>query len=188
MTSHREGPLRSEAARLAILQATARQFAAQGYDQVTIEGVAAEARVGKQTIYRWWDSKSALVAEALLDGLIAPAVWTPPDTGDIRADLEAWLAAVFALLAEPGNASFARSIVAAAVENEQVGRHIHDALGTGNLFQARLEKAVADGQIDPGRPLREMTEALAGFLVLHTLERAENSSDLPRRAVAAILP
>ncbi|MGO7983441.1 helix-turn-helix domain-containing protein, partial [Rhizobium johnstonii] len=70
MAEHRRGPVRSEVARMAILEATARQFEARGYDQLTMEGIAAEAKVGKQTIYRWWPSKSALVADCLIAGLL----------------------------------------------------------------------------------------------------------------------
>jgi len=33
---------------------------------ITIEGIAREAGVGKPTIYRWWDGKCALVMEAFL--------------------------------------------------------------------------------------------------------------------------
>ena len=73
----RRGPGRSESARLAILTATARQFAERGYDSLTMEGIAAEAKVGKQTIYRWWPSRSALVADALAEGLIMPDWFVP---------------------------------------------------------------------------------------------------------------
>ena len=57
MNEHRAGPVRSAAAREAILAATAKMFQEQGYDQLSIEGIAREAGVGKQTIYRWWGSK-----------------------------------------------------------------------------------------------------------------------------------
>lgn len=41
---------------------------AGGYEAVTIEGLAADAEVSKQTIYRWWPSKAAILGEALLEG------------------------------------------------------------------------------------------------------------------------
>ena len=71
--------------------ATARQFIDRGFDALTIEGVAAEAKVGKQTIYRWWPSRTALVAECLAEGLLMPSWSVPPDSGDVRADLREWL-------------------------------------------------------------------------------------------------
>jgi len=61
----RSGPVRSEAARQAILEATARLLVERGYDHLTMEGIAATAGVGKQTVYRWWPSKGAVIAECL---------------------------------------------------------------------------------------------------------------------------
>jgi AcrR family transcriptional regulator len=39
----RSGPVRSETARLAILTSTAKLFAADGYEELTISGIAADA-------------------------------------------------------------------------------------------------------------------------------------------------
>ena len=71
-----------------ILRATIDQLAAQGYQRLTVEGVAATARVHKSTLYRWWPDKSALVADALAGHLATGPV---PDTGTTRGDLIAWL-------------------------------------------------------------------------------------------------
>jgi len=63
---------------------------------MTIEAIAARAGVvGKQTIYRWWPSKGAVVP----DGLLAAANDDPddlslPDTGDIDADMRGVVHAV----------------------------------------------------------------------------------------------
>lgn len=77
----------------AILDATVKLLEAGGYKNLTIEGVAAEAGVGKQTIYRWWHSRAELVMEAYMS---ASDVRVPePDTGTLRSDLEAILLPVF---------------------------------------------------------------------------------------------
>ncbi len=47
-----------------ILEATLNMLADVGYDGLTIEAVAAKAKVGKATIYRRWSSKEALVIDA----------------------------------------------------------------------------------------------------------------------------
>ena len=83
----------------AILAATRELIAQQGYGRLTIEGIAARAGVGKQTIYRWWPSKGAVAIEALLDE-VQPDIEFP-STGDFRADLEAVLGSVARLLADP---------------------------------------------------------------------------------------
>ncbi|HEU5428724.1 MAG TPA: TetR/AcrR family transcriptional regulator, partial [Actinocrinis sp.] len=70
----------------AILDATVELLGEIGYQDLSIERVAARAGVGKATIYRWWNSKSALVIEAMEHGM---ALSPPPHTGDPRTDLRA---------------------------------------------------------------------------------------------------
>lgn len=80
---------RNSRAHQAILDATVKLLEAGGYKNLTIEGVAAEAGVGKQTIYRWWRSRAELVMEAYT---AASDMRVPePDTGTLRGDLEAIL-------------------------------------------------------------------------------------------------
>jgi AcrR family transcriptional regulator len=71
----------------AILRSTFKILNAQGYAGLTIEGVAADANVGRPTIYRRWPSKPALVVAALVtsDRLALPV----PDNGSLRDDLVA---------------------------------------------------------------------------------------------------
>jgi AcrR family transcriptional regulator len=59
------GRKRSETSRIAILEAAYELVIANGYAAVTTADIAAAAAAGKQTIYRWWPSKAALVLDAL---------------------------------------------------------------------------------------------------------------------------
>ena len=90
---------RSERARQAIHAATAELLASTSYDAITIEKIAARAGVGKQTIYRWWPSKAAIIVDVWAE-VIAPRV-AFPDTGDLEADLRAQLTRMLDVLAEP---------------------------------------------------------------------------------------
>ena len=81
---------RSERSRRAILTAALDLVEEVGYAKTSVEGIAARAGVGKQTIYRWWPSKGAVLLDALLalsegDDGVEPL----PDTGDLAADLKA---------------------------------------------------------------------------------------------------
>jgi AcrR family transcriptional regulator len=81
---------RNERSRRAILEAASELVADTGFVRLTVEAIAARAGVGKQTIYRWWPSKGAVVFDALLaEGLGAEGESRLPDTGDLRADLGA---------------------------------------------------------------------------------------------------
>lgn len=58
------GRPRSEHARKAILDATARLLEKATLKSLAIESIAREAGVGKATIYRWWPNKAAIVIDA----------------------------------------------------------------------------------------------------------------------------
>jgi len=176
MSDHRGGPVRSEAARIAILDATARLFAARGYDHLTMEGIAAEAGVAKQTIYRWWPSKGALVSECLLAGRLMPERLVPPSTGDLRTDLVEWFTEIFSVMQRPDGEGLVLSLIAAATENVEIGKRLYESLGAASSLTERLQSAIGDGQLRADAPLEEIGEALIGALLLRALSR--NPSDL----------
>src|SRR5580700_5180477 len=121
------GRRRSDAAREAILDATFRLLSSPASDAVTIGAIAAEAGVGRQTIYRWWPSKGAVVADALARH--ARVVVPERDTGSFTGDLEAFLSDSFAGLEDEGLAGRLRQIVAAAQQDEHVAQVLADFTG-----------------------------------------------------------
>lgn len=173
-TERRPGALRSERSRLAILAAAARQFAERGYDHLTIEGIAAEAGVGKQTIYRWWGSKTALVAECLVEGMLIPVPFQPPVTGDPRADLQSWVQSILDFL--PGNESLLRSLVITAAEDPEVAARLSERLG---VFPVD-----ADGE---GPFPLEVVEAITGAIVVRSLRGGPFDAGYANRLVDAVL-
>jgi AcrR family transcriptional regulator len=87
---------RSEQARLAVLEAADDLLAERGFDGLTIEGIAARAGVAKQTIYRWWDSKSDILFDAFITD--AEECFTAADHGDLASDLRDHLGQLAAFL------------------------------------------------------------------------------------------
>jgi AcrR family transcriptional regulator len=77
---------RGAARETAILQAALELLAQSGYDQLTIDAVAARAQCSKATIYRRWPGKAALVVTAVRRYAGQPAI-AAPDTGSLRSDL-----------------------------------------------------------------------------------------------------
>src|SRR3954452_21523277 len=80
---------RSEEARRPVLEAADDLLVERGFAGVTIEGIAARAGVAKQTIYRWWSSKTDILMDAFVDD--AAEALTPADRGDLGRDLRAYL-------------------------------------------------------------------------------------------------
>ena len=60
------GRPRSQAAHDAVLKAALRLVTKRGFRSVSMNEIAAEASVGKMTLYRHWPNKAALVMDALL--------------------------------------------------------------------------------------------------------------------------
>lgn len=188
MAEHRRGAPRSEAARLAILQATARLFAARGWEHLSIEGIAAEAGVGKQTIYRWWPTKSALVAECLLERMLLPESLSIPDTGHLRTDLTAWVETIFALLDDDTGRGLLTSLIAAATADPAIGSRLRDVLAGDAAPSARLAAGIAAGQLRADVSTDDLSEALVGALLLKALSarptRPEDAATLVDALVA----
>ncbi|MDM4762435.1 TetR/AcrR family transcriptional regulator [Galbitalea sp. SE-J8] len=108
----RRGPKRNERARLAILSAAFELTQEVGYRGLTIEGIAARAGVGKQTVYRWWPTKADVLLEA--GALKADLRVSTADHGSYRGDLEQFLRDSFTLLGLPGLPGLLRSLMAEA--------------------------------------------------------------------------
>jgi AcrR family transcriptional regulator len=70
---------RDEAARRRVLESARELVCDLGPHAVTVDQIAAAADVGKQTIYRWWPSKSAVIMEALIE-LTDPVPSELPDS------------------------------------------------------------------------------------------------------------
>ncbi len=183
MALPRSGPIRSQAARSAILDAAAALFAEQGYDLLTIEGIARRAGVGKQTIYRWWPSKGDVLAEAILERRLLGAQRELPDTGDARADIATWLSDLFTLRASPDGEGLLRSLVAAAAGSSETGRRLRTEILAAPLMH-RLAVAMGGAA---GARLEAAADALVGGVILRALSREDFGLDDMRTLVDTVV-
>jgi AcrR family transcriptional regulator len=110
------------AKRAAILDGARAVFMREGFAQGSMDGVAAEAGVGKQTIYRHFRSKEALV-EALVEAMCAPEVVEPPPSSlPIVERLRQLLLAFTDGVASPDSIHLYRAVVAEADRMPGLGR------------------------------------------------------------------
>src|ERR1700739_1459366 len=70
-----------------LLAITLRVLQEHGYDRLTVDAVATEARASKATVYRRWPSKAELVLAAFIEGVRAVAV--AAHNRSLRGDLMA---------------------------------------------------------------------------------------------------
>lgn len=145
---------RSEKSRTAIVTATRELLLERGFDGLTIEAVAARAGVGKQTIYRWWPSRPALVADVVLqdaDKILASV----NHTGDLSADLVGWVRKLAATLTTARGSAMLRILTAAGMEHEDTAAKLragfseplHDSVRTRILADG-VEESTAESAAD----------------------------------------
>ncbi len=154
---------RNERSRRAILDAALELATELGYQKLTIESVAARAGVGKQTIYRWWPSKGAVLFDALLartqdtDG--AGAL---PDTGDLAADLKAVLRATVAEFADPAFSGPIRALTVELAQDPELAEQYQERLDRPmrELKKARLRAAQDAGALRAGADLEVLADLL----------------------------
>ncbi|PCC73587.1 transcriptional regulator, TetR family [Nannocystis exedens] len=156
---------RSATARRAILEAARALVLEVGYARLTVEGIAGKAGVGKQTIYRWWPSKGAVVFEAFLSGGGAGGSSTElPDSGDVERDLKTVLRATVEELLEPSFDAALRGMTAEIQSDTELAKQLVEVL-LGPQMKAtvrRLESAQRVKQIRRGVDLDVAAELLFG--------------------------
>lgn len=162
MSTPQRSSRRSERSRRAILDAARELVVELGYAKVGIEAIATRAGVGKQTIYRWWPSKGAVVFEAVralsenTDGELAL-----PDTGDLEADLKLVLRATAAEFADPAFDALIRGLTTEVAHDPELAAAY--AEHTAQLEEAkrqRLRSGQRAGQLSPEADLDVVLELL----------------------------
>lgn len=120
----RRGRPRSKKSRDAILAATAALLERGGYERLTIEAIASLAGVGKQTIYRWWPSKAAVVMDSFAN--LAEGQVPLPDTGATETDLRELLRTTFTVLTTTAAGEAVAGLLAAARNDPDVAQNFRD--------------------------------------------------------------
>ena len=162
MTTRSPGRPRSESARRAILGATAELIERSGYGRVTMESIARRAGVSKQTVYRWWPTKAAILLEALNEG--AAAISPLRDTGSFETDLRTFLRSTVAGAGRNGR------LLAALMAEAQFDEDLAEAFRTGFLARRReilrelLDRGRGSGELAATAELDFLVELVFGML------------------------
>lgn len=142
------GPARYQEIRHAVLD----ELTDSGYENLTIDAVAARARASKATIYRNWEGKADLVADAL-------ANWPgmelkTPDTGSLREDLLAMCRMLHEKVNSPQSTLFVgllRTIQTdpALAESLRARTHSHAQSAYRTVIGNAIERGEISGCQDP---------------------------------------
>lgn len=153
---------RSEAAREAILRAADDLLAEKGFAGVTVEGIAKAAGVAKQTVYRWWSSKTEVLMDAFLED--AAADLEPPDTGGLESDLRSHLRNTIRFLTEDDAGAVYRALVGQAQHDAELAQTFRASYLDDQLVrdQRPFVRAIARGELAPDADVALLAERLVG--------------------------
>jgi AcrR family transcriptional regulator len=137
-----------------------------GYDRLTMDAVAAEAKASKATLYRRWSSKSSLVVDAILrtkEALQVPEV----DTGNLRDDL-IQSACGHGGLSDTRSSHLMAGLVTALHHDPEFAEEFRTRVLGPKIAASRavFERARARGEITADLDLDLLVPALAG-IILH---------------------
>jgi AcrR family transcriptional regulator len=164
---------RSEEARLAVLEAADDLLAERGFAGVTIEGIAARAQVAKQTIYRWWTSKTDILFDALAED--AAAYFTPHEGADLGSDLRHHLRQLAVFLGETDPGAVCRALAGQAQHDPEVAARFRSEFVTPQRIrdQAPFRRAQRRGELPDDTDVNLASEQLVGPVYYRVLVTGE---------------
>jgi AcrR family transcriptional regulator len=164
------GRPRCERARQAILASTLKflQVKGNGFAGLTIERVAAEAGVGKATVYRWWPNKAALVADAFAGSVTQKLHF--PDTGSVAGDMSRQMQQVVRILRSRRGQILA-VILGAGQSDATLIRAFRERFLKPRRAEAytTLRRGIARGELPPDLDLDLTLDALYGPIYMRFL-------------------
>lgn len=161
---------------------------ARGPGQVSINDIAASAEVAKQTIYRWWPSRTGVILDSLVVGTMKATPF--PESDDLRADFEAHLRTVIRLFNSP-TGQIVREMLSEAQSDAEIADEFRERFWQPRreLSRARLQRGIELGQIRGDLDAEIVLDAIYGplwtrLVVGHLPLRSVHA----RRITAAIWP
>ncbi|MFT4234236.1 MAG: TetR/AcrR family transcriptional regulator C-terminal ligand-binding domain-containing protein, partial [Microbacterium sp.] len=145
------------------------------------------ARVSKQTLYRWWPSKSMIVLEAVLEGYEPPVPSTVVVTSDREADIDAWIQRSIDSLSDPTTATAVRALLGALATDTEAGRRYQSrTLATARAAVVGLLSRQADPDSAHGQDALRTADAAISALMFWVLI-GERLGDHHREALRLLL-
>lgn len=163
---------RAERVRSAVLGAAAELLTEVGYEQMSVEDVAARAGVHKTTVYRRWPTKADLTADAVQ--LHSAEAIPIPDTGSVVEDLKLLARDVVANIGTEGGSRRSRSIAAAASTSDELATAMHGFWAHRlSLSGDVVKRAIERGELPASADANLIIETVIGPLWLRLLLTGE---------------
>jgi AcrR family transcriptional regulator len=181
------GRPRSEAARVAILRSTLKLLGKNGFADLAMEDVAAQANVGKTTVYRWWPNKAALIADAFANSTTQRLHF--PDTGSLHTDMSRQMRQLVKIFRSPRG-----RIVAAILAGGQSDKELIAAFRERFLWPRRkeayatLQRGIRRGELRRNVDMDLLLDSLYGPIYMRFLIKHRSlNPDFVNRLCALVL-
>jgi AcrR family transcriptional regulator len=147
---------------MAILEAADDLLVERGFAGVTMEGIAARAQVAKQTIYRWWTSKTDILFDALAED--AAAYFTAHDGDDLGSDLRHHLRQLAVFLADTDAGAVCRALAGQAQHDPGVAARFRADFVTPQRDRDRapFRRAQSRGELSDAMDIDLAVDQLVG--------------------------
>ncbi|MHA6802689.1 TetR/AcrR family transcriptional regulator [Salinifilum ghardaiensis] len=159
----------------ALREAAMEVLANVGYRALTMDAVAAQARAGKATIYRRWESKLDLVIDTC-NQLVRRNI-PEPDSGSVEADLREFLRAFGSFLTGPVGKA-AQALVGELPHEPELAAAFRQSFlhpQRGILWRI-IQRGIERGEIREDVPVDTVVE-LAGAALLYRLMLTDEPLD-----------
>ena len=167
-----------------MLDATARLLGEGGYAGLTMEKVAEVAGVARQTVYRRWPSKLALVIDLLREVSESAPL---PDTGSLQSDLRQLYRRYSKAIITPGGPIIPGLIAESLYNDELAGIVRSYIMNRRRQAVALIEGAVLRGELPAGVRAELIIDMLSGFLWYRRLIARIPSNAQDEEAVVEML-
>jgi AcrR family transcriptional regulator len=182
------GRPRSNQSHQAILQATLKLLAEVGFERMSIEAIATCAGVGKTTIYRRYNSKEELVADAI-ESLRAEVVI--PDTGTLWGDMDALIHNAAQITLNPVGRQAVAMIISSASSNSQFAQIYWTKYlqPRRQAFEVVIERAKTRNEVQENLDPALVFDTISGIMLYAQIFQptSESWEDYIRRALHLIL-
>ena len=171
----------------AVFAAAINELSERGYDDISIETIAARAGVHKTTLYRRWRSKDELITQALASS--AQSLIPVPDTGRAETDFRDLARSVRDVLSSPRAAAITRALLAGSAASPEI-RHLMQRYWASRLaaISVIIDRAIARGELPAGTDPQAAMRAVAAPLYYQLLVTLEpiTRPDADQAAAAAL--
>ena len=146
------------------------------FPELSIEAIAADAGVGKATVYRWWPSKGALVVDAFASSTEDELHF--PDSGSVYTDMSRQMCQWLGVLRSP-RGCVVRAIIGAGQSDPELLLEFRKRMlrpRRQEAYQA-LQRGIDRGELPRGLDLDLVLDILYGAIYMRFLIRHDELSE-----------